>query len=316
MKKLTIISALLTCAHLVLAQSVQFTADHTEAPDGAFNSGRVVSNATLDGQGNLAQWTNRGNAGLPGDGRVFSAFSRYKMFERDLYNHLVNASKITWTTGLYQKEKNREVDNEIGGHDVDWYVALDPNGQIVPDGETPSFENAWDWPNQLGFGWENTEFVGRVLQSEPMATDEEKDLEAREIPVDSPAMRITFDITAAIKAWIDQGLLTDNSTIAIGNAQRAAVIADEQGNPVYDDPNLFIHSQMVFEVANAYLTAETGTTSKGPGVFAEYDLVDGYVDTGDWLGWVYVADYPWSYVLSLEKYIYMSEPAGWAYVPK
>lgn len=313
MKKLLYLSTSLFIAHFSIGQSNQFTARHQDTFTGRFNCGRVVSNLDLSGTGDVAQWNNRGNSGLPGDGRIWAGFSRYKMFERDLYNALVEAGKITWTTGLIQKEKNFAVEPEIGGHDVDWYLALDPNGWIVPQGTEPDFFNAWDWANELGFGWEHTVYVGRVLQSEPMATDEEKDIPNGLIPQDSPAMRITFDVTDAIKAWIDQGLLTENSTIAFGNVQREAVFSDGQGNPDFTDEKLYIHSQMVFEVGTAYLEVEA--TSKGPGPFSPYDLVDGWVDSEDWLGWVFVEDYPWCYVLDLGKYVYVTDEGGWIYIP-
>jgi hypothetical protein len=46
-----------------------------------------------------------------------------------------------------------------------------------------------------------------------------------------------------------------------------------------------------------------------------------YVDTGDWIGWIYVEQKPWIYSLALSKHIFMpetnvTESGGWAYVPK
>jgi hypothetical protein len=148
-----------------------------------------------------------------------------------------------------------------------------------------------------------------------MATDEEKTVDGV-IEVDSPAMRITFDLTAPLKDWTQQGLLTVDSTIAIGLVQRQADVVDDQGNPRFDDPNLYIHSQMVFEVNNAFLSTGAGGTAKGPGVFAEYDLIDGYVNTGDWMGWVEVTYYPWCHVLGIDNWVYAGEPEGWFYVLK
>ena len=59
-----------------------------------------------------------------------------------------------------------------------------------------------------------------------------------------------------------------------------------------------------------------GGSEKGPGIFSEYDLVEGYVDTGSWMGWVYVGQYPWCYLVDLSKYVFVSESAGWVYIPK
>lgn len=64
------------------------------------------------------------------------------------------------------------------------------------------------------------------------------------------------------------------------------------------------------------LTLEFGdAVVKGPGVFSDYDVVDGYVNTGDWMGWVYVEEYPYVYVSVLDKYIYAGGDS-WFYVAK
>lgn len=315
MKKLILTLTTLAFAALTAhGQTDIFTALHNDTAEGPFNQGRVRANATFDGT-ILGQWIARGNAGTAGDGTVWSGFSRYKMDERDLFNKINNAGTITWTTGLIQKEKNRTVDPVNGGHDVDVYLVLDPTGRIVPSGQEPSHLTAWDWANELGMGYEHTVYLGRIPQSEPMATDEEKTPELV-IPLDSPAMRITFDLTDHLKDWISGGLLTEASTIAVGLVQRQAVITDGAGNPKFDDPNLYIHSQMVFEVGNAHLATSAGGMEKGPPPFDAYDLVDGYVDTGDWLGLVYVEQAPWAYVVDLASWVYVSDTSGWVYIPK
>lgn len=59
------------------------------------------------------------------------------------------------------------------------------------------------------------------------------------------------------------------------------------------------------------------TGARGPGVFAAYALADGWVDTGDWLGPVYVARYPIVYVHRLQRFLFspdnLAQP-GWFYV--
>lgn len=281
--------SLLALASATLATHAQtdiFIARHDETATGNFNQGRVRINATFDGT-SLGQWGARGNAGTAGDGEVWNGFARYKMYERDLYNAVNGASAITWTTGLIQKEKNRAVDPVDGGHDVDVYLVLDPAGPLIPSGQVPGHLTAWDWANEFGLGYANTVYLGRVLQSEPMATEEEKTAE-NQIAQDSPAMRITYDLTAHLKDWIQQGLLTVDSTIAIGLVQRQAVISDGSGNPKFDDPNLYIHSQMVFEVGTAYLATTVGGT-----------------DTG-----------PWAWSADLNKWTYVPDNSGWVYIPK
>lgn len=290
-----------------------FVARHTETDSGPFNAGRVRSNATFDGT-QLGQWQDRGNAGTVGDGTVWHAFARYKMFERDLFNKINAAGEITWTTGILQKEKNREIDPVNGGHDVDFYLALDPQGTFVPSGQEPSIATAWDWANEFGMGPEHSVYLGRVLQNETSSTAEERNAEGI-IEVNSPAMRIVFNLTDALKGWIDEGLLTEESTIAIGIVQRQAQIS-ENGEPKFDDPNLYIHSQMLFEIKNAYISTSAGSGPQmGPGIFSDYPVANGFVDTADWLGYVYVTHYPWAYVVDLGKYVYFPEAEGWSFIP-
>jgi len=324
MKKLpiliTLFSSLLLGGHLSQGQETfpaSYESDTDE--DSAFNGGRIRANATLDGHAG-GHW-HRGNAGVTELGEVWHAFSRYRMMHRDLLAKITAADTITWTTGLYQKELGSSIDPENGGLDVDVYVALDPDGRFMETwpGESEAFFEIWDWANELGYGPDYTVKVDTIPASEPMATDEEKDIGNRRIPIDSSAMRIEIDITDAVKGWIEEGLVTESSSIAIGLVQRAWEISDGNGNPNplrYADPNFGTKRMMVFEVANAYLTTTSGGTSVGPGPFSDYELVDGYVDSGAWMGWVYVEDYPWCFLLDLDKHVYVTEEGGWIYVPK
>jgi len=62
----------------------------------------------------------------------------------------------------------------------------------------------------------------------------------------------------------------------------------------------------------------TGVGSSGPdyGGFNEYlPMIDGYVDTGDWIGWVYLLDYPWVFSTSLDAWIFSAE-GNWFYIAK
>jgi hypothetical protein len=48
---------------------------------------------------------------------------------------------------------------------------------------------------------------------------------------------------------------------------------------------------------------------------------DGWVDTGDWLGWLYVEHEPWVWCEDLSHWMYcpseyITENGGWIYVPK
>ena len=317
--KNTLLTCLLTTPFLLSSAEIErFPARYQEVTR---HEGRVFINASFTDTDN-AQWNVRGNSGVPGDGRVVQSFARFKLDDRNLFASITGADQVTINTGLIQKEKNRIKDPVDGGHDVDVYLALDPNGQFVPSGEMPTVETAFDWANEFGWGYENTVYLGRVLQSHTPAPAEA--LVDNQIPVDSEWMDISFDITSALRAWANEGLLTEQSSIAVGFVQRAAEVIDNQGNPRFDDPNLYIHSQMVFEVGNAFVATITGLgPTMGPGAFSEYPLgEDGWLFAGDeasgtrWLGWVFVEHYPFVYVADLGKYIYMTEPAGWVFIPR
>lgn len=318
--KNTLLTCLLTTPFLLSSAEIErFPARYQEVTR---HEGRVWLSADFTGT-NQTQWNVRGNAGVTGDGRVVHAFARFKMDDRNLLGSITAADRVTINTGIVQKERNREVDPVNGGHDVDVYLALHPDGQFVPPGEMPSVENAFDWANELGWGYEHTVYLGRVPQSHAPAPASALDGN-NQIPVDSEWMDISFDITSALRGWANQGLLTENSTIAVGFVQRAAAIVDAQGNPRFDDPNLYIHSQMLFEIGNAFVATMMGVGPEmGPGAFSEYPLgEDGWLFAGDeasgtrWLGWVFVEHYPFVYVADLDSYVYMTEPAGWVFIPR
>jgi len=288
-----------------------FTANADELDD--LNAARVRINATFDDTLRSQNWVNRGNAGIIGDGTLWAGHCRFMMEFRDLYSKINSAGSVTFTTGILQKKTADGVDPENGGSDVDVYLALDPDGNFWAGG-APTIFSGWDWANEFGWGYENTVFLGRVPQSHPMQTN---DPLLEQLPVDDPAMNLTWDITSTLKDWIAQGLLTENSSIAVGFVQRWAEIVDAEGNPKFDDPNLYIKRMNVFEVGNAYLRlSDEVSGAKGPGAFAEYDLQDGWVNAEGWLGWTEVSGYPWAYVDSLNKYVWITEPAGWLYISK
>lgn len=100
-------------------------------------------------------------------------------------------------------------------------------------------------------------------------------------------------------------------------------------------PQPFTYDTFMIRPSNASTTADTFTTTsftvtapegnggngdKGPGVFKDFDLVDGWVSTGDWMGWVNVVNYPWSYSYLLDSYVFISDGTGvggaWAYIPR
>lgn len=56
--------------------------------------------------------------------------------------------------------------------------------------------------------------------------------------------------------------------------------------------------------------------------WAGYDVVDGWINTGDFLGWLNVEIAPWLYSLTMGKYVFMpennlvSEQGGWLFIPR
>lgn len=77
------------------------------------------------------------------------------------------------------------------------------------------------------------------------------------------------------------------------------------------------------DTAGENLTDPTGGgATKGPGIFAEFDVVgDGWVSTAAWMGWVNITNYPWCYSNELNGYMYVnttSDPnfGAWVYHPR
>jgi hypothetical protein len=51
-----------------------------------------------------------------------------------------------------------------------------------------------------------------------------------------------------------------------------------------------------------------------------YSVTDGYADTGDWMGWVYVNEAPWIFNDSIQGWMYVdaagsNEMGSWVYLP-
>ena len=75
-------------------------------------------------------------------------------------------------------------------------------------------------------------------------------------------------------------------------------------SPIQDDLNInWLDIQLVQADPNA-----------GLGVFEDYPMTGDWVDSGNYLGWVNVAHYPWVYVDRISKYVYMD--GQWMYVPR
>jgi hypothetical protein len=277
---------------------------------GRYNYGRVRITSTLDGTA-LGQWSFSGVVGVTTGGEVWHAFGRYKMSERDLFNTVNAGEQITVTTGLIAKTRGSERNNDYG-IPVEVFLVLDPNGQVVPEGSEPNIFDSWDWADELGLGYSNKVSLGIIQPTDYDMADQATLVEYPSDPgrtgltVDHPAMEIVFDITGPLKGWINDSLLTANSTIAIGFVQRLGTIVDDNGMPDPFNPSLLpVQNEfMLFELVNMHLTVGDAQAN----TWAGYPVrADGWVDTGAFLGFVYpIGDWVWS--ASLGKYIYL--PAG------
>lgn len=294
-----------------------------EGDAGRFNYGRVQMTSTLDGT-EVGQWSWAGGlVGVVSNGNTWHGFARYKMFERDLYNSINEGQQITLTTGLIAKTRGSERNNDYG-IPVEVFLVLDPNGQVVPEGSEPDIFTAWDWADELGLGYPNTVSLGIIQPDDYEMADQDTLVEYPMDPgkfgltVDHPAMEIEFDITDHLKGWIDEGLLTASSTIAVGFVQRLGNIVDESGNPDPLNPSLLPAQNefMLFEVVNMHLSVFAEAASD---TWAGYTLrEDGYVDTGSFMGFIApMGDYVWN--VNLNAYLYVpeasvSEAGAWVYI--
>lgn len=87
------------------------------------------------------------------------------------------------------------------------------------------------------------------------------------------------------------------------------LVALSRGNSVDGDKGIDVtyFDNVAIDTTGQNLSAFDGGSTKGPGIFGNYDLVDGvWVNTGGYMKWVHVGAYPWVYLASIE---------GWAYIP-
>jgi hypothetical protein len=179
----------------------------------------------------------------------------------------------------------------------------------VSQGSQASWNNytdsdAWNTPGADGIGTDRGDAV--LATSVPFNKGVAGEVTA-------PGPQIKFNST---QAFID--LINAN----IGGSVSVILIIDGEGTLLNEGGT---YGRFLWGVGGANddtvaqrptLTLEFGdAVAKGPGVFSDYDLVDGWVDTGDWMGWVNVDNYPWSYVLDLGVYVYAGGDA-WFYVAK
>lgn len=326
LRKIITLSATALCITSLNAEDI-FTAYVPNLPndEGRFNYGRVRINTTLDGTA-LGQWSWAGGlTGVTAAGEIWSGFARFQMGQRDLFQAISHAESITYTTGLIAKTRGSERNNDFG-IPVEIFLVLDPAGQFVPSGSEPNVFTAWDWADELGFGYNDRVSLGIIQPGDFDMADQTTLVEYPAHPggfgltVGHPAMEIVFDITEYLKAWIDDGLMTASSSIAIGFYQRLGNVIDEQGRPDPLNPSLLPAQNefMLFEVVNSHLTVGEGA---GAPTWAGYPIAEGgFVDTGDFMGVIYpVGDFIYVYDLGSWMFLpesHVSESGAWSYIFK
>jgi hypothetical protein len=78
----------------------------------------------------------------------------------------------------------------------------------------------------------------------------------------------------------------------------------------------FYIDDVYIDLTSHNLTSPLDDQEPGPGPFAPWTVVDGWVNTGAWLGQVYVGHYPWVFLHKLGRYVYAAdnEATLWFYM--
>lgn len=82
-------------------------------------------------------------------------------------------------------------------------------------------------------------------------------------------------------------------------------------DPVYVD-------DIYIDLSGKNVTDPTGASTT---TWAGFEVQDGYVSTGDFMGWLFVSRDPWVFSTALNKWIYLPEDyvregGGWSYIPR
>jgi hypothetical protein len=120
---------------------------------------------------------------------------------------------------------------------------------------------------------------------------------------------------SAIEVWINPVLGAGTPTPTVSFDVGDLIEFDDVELALYFSEDALL-DEVRFGESFADVTPTTGG-GVGPqyGVFSSYAIVDGFADTGEWLGMVYVAHYPWVYVVDLGGYLYAGGD-NWFYAPK
>jgi hypothetical protein len=122
------------------------------------------------------------------------------------------------------------------------------------------------------------------------------------------------DARTAIEVWINPVLGAGTPTPTVSFDVGDLIQFDDVEMSLYFSEDGLM-DEIRFGESFADVTPIVGGGGDDYGPFNEYDIVDGYADTGDWMGMVYVLTYPWVWVVDLQAYVY-SGGDNWFNIPK
>jgi len=95
-----------------------------------------------------------------------------------------------------------------------------------------------------------------------------------------------------------------------------------EGTSIFDMAEMAIGEEERVAVGGSGIVFLSKADGGGnPDEWGGYAIVDGYVNTEAWMGWLYIEQSPWVITLNLGRWIYLSEPprdatGSWIYVPR
>lgn len=290
-------------------QSVQAAEEIIET-DNRFDAGRVQMNATLSGT-RLGQWAGAGannasNVGWNEQG-IWYSFVRFGGADTQgedlatIFQKMQDAEQIQLRTDVYWYELAEGFPGDKG---VDVSVYFVPQ-LVVPEGSLPTTQNTWP------FIYPNAEKVAVIPRTtEPLRPANVN--QTFEPPYDpgTDVLDLLIDLTEPVKSAIAAGTLEEDTPWGI-------VFFPEEMEDQLETPNnpAWIDKRQTV-LLGGYEVLLLNDEAAGPDSWLGYTIdADGWVDTGDWMGSLYVENEPWIYSGSLSKYLYIPNDSGWAFVP-
>ena len=275
-----------------------------------FDSGRLRTNTFLDGQ-SFNQWTNgtgsnwANNVGWNTEG-IWYSFLRmagtrfegqtvYGMNLAELHGKMETAGEIILRGDVLWLERNPDFPVDPG---VDLAVYLVP-GLEIPEGQFPTFNTTWPW------NYAKAAKVASISTTEmvPLRANFNA-AEASPVTQRSQmAYNLQIDITAGVQAAINAGTLLPTTPWGI------VFFPEEMENQLTtpNNPQWVDRRGTVLSGAYWEFVLREGNGTVAPLTWAGYEVSEsGWVDTGDFLGFLYIAgDFVFS--LDFERWLYLPE---------